>query len=506
MRSKILSIFFFVICANIILIPSPGATPTNMVFVEGGAFQMGGHEIFSDEEPIHDVKISGFYIGEYEVSQKEWLQVMGTNPSLFKGDSNPVDTVSWYDAVEYCNKKSLKEGLQPCYTGTGDNITCNFEADGYRLPTEAEWEYAAGGGMQSHDYFYSGSNNSDEVGYYESNSDDRTQPQGRLKPNELGIYDMSGNTWEWCWDRYDKDYYKKSPVDNPRGALTGDTRIYRGGGGGGRSMWMRRTGRYSNPPGYLHWFMGFRAAKSGCGRLAEGMVYIQGGAFKMGSDKGSSAGERVIHKVTLSSFYMGKYEVTQEEWRAIMGYNRSASRGARTPVHSINYAEVIEYCNKRSRKEGLNPCYTIDGDNITCDFRANGYRLPTEAEWEYAARGGLQSRDYKYSGSNNIDEAAWYGKNSRARPHPVGQKKPNELGFYDMSGNVWEWCWDWFDYNYYTNSPALNPTGPHSGVLRLARGGEWGRDEENSLSTYRFMCEPHMVFRMVGFRVVRTAE
>ena len=165
----------------------------NMIFVEGGTFQMGSNNGDSDEKPVHRVTVSDFYIGKYEVTQKEWYEVMGNNPSRFKGRNLPVEEVSWYDAVEFCNKKSKAEGLTPCYTGSRKNTKCNFSANGYRLPTEAEWAYAARGGIKSKGYKYSGSNTIGDVAWYISNSGSKTHTVGTKKANELGIYDMTGN-------------------------------------------------------------------------------------------------------------------------------------------------------------------------------------------------------------------------------------------------------------------------------------------------------------------------
>ncbi len=204
------------------------AKKNDLIFVKGGTFRMGSND-YSNEKPTHEVILSSFWISKYQVTQKEWQEVMGSNPSHFKGDNLPVEQVSWHDAIEYCNKRSIKEGLTPCYSGNGKNITCNWDADGYRLPTEAEWEYAARGGNKSKGYTYSGSNRLSAVAWYVDNSGHKTHPVGQKSPKELGIYDMSGNVWEWCWDWYDSSYYSISPKRDPRGAASGHDRTLRGG-------------------------------------------------------------------------------------------------------------------------------------------------------------------------------------------------------------------------------------------------------------------------------------
>jgi formylglycine-generating enzyme required for sulfatase activity len=482
-----------------------------MVLVEGGTFRMGTARQVTDEEPVHKVTLKGFYIGKYEVTQAEWKAVMGNNLSLYKGDNLPVENITWYDAVAYCNRRSQMERMTPCYSGEFDNITCDFTATGYWLPTEAEWEYACRGGWKSGNYRYSGSNNPLEVAWYEDNSKACTHPVGQLKPNELGIYDMSGNAWEWCWDWYDENYYKYSPLKNPRGPASGKVRVYRGGGAGGYFYWMRCTGRYFYLPRQKHWFIGLRVVKNGPGipgaKPSEGMVFVKGGSFRMGGSEGIR-GERLVHHVTLDSFYIGKYEVTQEEWMAVMGNNPAEFRFIKNPMNFVHWHGAVEYCNKRSRMEGLTPCYSGSRDQVACNFSADGYRLPTESEWEYAARGGLKSRDYQYSGSDDADEAGWYGENSGNRPHPVGQKKTNELGIYDMSGNVWEWCWDWYDFDYHTHhgNPAINPAGPSTGIGRVFRGGSWKHLKAYLRTTFRNQFETFREYSSIGFRVVRTVN
>lgn len=191
--------------------------------------------------------------------------------------------------------------------------------------------------------------------------------------------------------------------------------------------------------------------------LVSNMVYVEGGTFTMGatSEQGKDAydDERPAHQVTLSSFSIGKYEVTQEEWEAVMGNNPSSFKGAKRPVERVSWNDCQEFIRKLNTMTGKR------------------FRLPTEAEWEYAARGGNKSIGYKYAGSDNLDRVAWYDSNSGNATHDIGQKSPNELGLYDMSGNVWEWCQDWYG-GYYSFSQT-NPSGPSSGSIRVDRGGSW---------------------------------
>lgn len=183
------------------------------------------------------------------------------------------------------------------------------------------------------------------------------------------------------------------------------------------------------------------------------MVYVQSGTFMMGSN--DYAEEKPIHKVSLSSFSIGQTEVTQELWEAVMNTNPSYDKGPKLPVGNVSWNDCQIFISKLNAITGKK------------------FRLPTEAEWEYAARGGNNSKGYKYSGSNNVNDVAWWSLNSGSKPHNVGSKRPNELGIYDMSGNMWEWCQDWFGEKYYSSSPSTNPTGPKSGKQRVTRGGTY---------------------------------
>ncbi len=218
------------------------------------------------------------------------------------------------------------------------------------------------------------------------------------------------------------------------------------------------------------------------------MVYVEGGTFQMGatSEQGRDyySDEIPVHSVTLSDYYIGKFEVTQGLWKAIMDNNNPSNfqNGDDYPKYYVNWEEAQEFCKKLSQLTGKT------------------YVLPTEAQWEYAARGGVKSRGYKYSGSNTIGNVAWYIYNSSSSTHPVATKQPNELGLYDMSGNVWEWCSDW--YGYYSSESQSNPTGPSTGSSRVLRGGSWLDDASYCRVSYRRSNYPSDRSGNCGFRVV----
>jgi len=253
------------------------------------------------------------------------------------------------------------------------------------------------------------------------------------------------------------------------------------------------------------------------------MVYVPGGTFEMGSVRGHSD-ERPVHTVTLSGFYMGKYEITQAQYQAVMGNNpsRFSSDPAsgevqrNRPVEYVTWYDAVEFCNKLSIKEGLQRVYTISGRSpstgypivsatVTADWGKNGYRLPTEAEWEYAAKGGNGSPgNYTYSGSNTVDDVAWYYGHSSIMTHEVGKKSLNGLGIYDMSGNVWEWCWDW--YGDYKSETLSNPVGAATGSSRVIRGGSWDSDANLTRSANRGYTFTLSWDYDLGFRLVRPSD
>lgn len=220
--------------------------------------------------------------------------------------------------------------------------------------------------------------------------------------------------------------------------------------------------------------------------LVDNMIEVEGGTFIMGCTPEQSeeafSDEKPPHKVTLSTFYIGRYPVTQEQWKAVMGSNPSYFQGERHPVEQVNWMDCQDFVDKLSEMTGLK------------------FRLPTEAEWEYAARGGKKGRGYKYSGGDLLSEVAWYNENSCSTSHEVGEKAPNELGLYDMSGNVWEWVQDWKDD--FTEDEQSNPTGPEDGEERICRGGGWNREHDRCRVSYRGDDQPDLRYRSLGLRVV----
>jgi formylglycine-generating enzyme required for sulfatase activity len=423
----------------------------------------------------------------------------------------------------------------------------------------------------------------DVVSWYIDNSDNTTHPVATKAPNELGLYDMTGNVWEWCNDWYHR-YTADAQVD-PMGQATGTNRVLRGGCWNGDANYNRISFRDnftptgSNSSGGMRLVLDmdnspkFRMSETvikvyegksmtvnilnggGSYTVAGGtdfvstsingnqltltgiatgtttvhvtdaatgataiiavivpdrhveeftvngvtfaMVSVNGGTFTMGAtdEQGDDAldREKPAHQVTLSSYRIGETEVTQELWVAVMGSNPSnfSSRNG----YPENLSLPVEYVSWNSCQTFISKLNELTGEH---------FRLPTEAEWEFAARGGTRSMGFKYAGSNDIDAVAWYKDNSNSITHTVGSKAPNELGLYDMSGNVWEWCQDWFDN--YSSSAQTDPTGPATGTICVYRGGGWSNSASYSRVSSRSGRNPTNVFINIGLRLALDSD
>jgi formylglycine-generating enzyme required for sulfatase activity len=549
----------------------------HMVLVKGGTFEMGDvmGDKEKDNETVHTVTLSNFLLAKYELTFDEYDAFCKATGRELPSDSGwgrgkrPVINVDWYDAIEYCNWRSGQEGLQAVYSidkNSKDSNNINTSdtkkwqvtsrsANGYRLPTEAEWEYAARQGGQKV-RFGNGKDiaNPQEINFkalskykkaYSIAGEYRkkTLPVGSFSPNTLDLFDMSGNVYEWCGDWYGP--YPSSASNDPQGATGGSGRVLRGGSWGNNDpVYVRVANRGGLTLSLRHCCIGFRLARAivspekqreletwnkipkndlsslegyvrdnsqssfveeaqhliAAIKAQDQMVLVKGGTFQMGEANKS-------HQVTLSDFLIAKHQLTFEEYDAfrkstgrVLPDDMGWGRGSR-PVIFVSWFDAVDYCNWRSQQEGLGEVYQINQQQVDANWQASGYRLPTEAEWEYAARGGQQSQGFEYAGSNNIDEVAWYSENSGSKTQPAGQKKANELGLYDMSGNVWEWCWDWKAA--YPISATNDPKGPDTGSRRVVRGGSWYGYPARVRVANRSYGTPDLRHGFIGFRLAR---
>jgi formylglycine-generating enzyme required for sulfatase activity len=506
------------------------------------------------EGPRHRVKITKpLYFGMYHTTQAEYEKVMGVNPSAFtekqmKGSAftpplteslaryremigkkakgtdtsrHPVDSATWDEAAEFCRKLSAMPAELAARRV-------------YRLPTEAEWEYACRAGTTTR--WYCGDDEADVVGaaWFKTNADGTTHPVGLKKANAWGLYDMHGNANQWCADWCGDDYYAHSPPSDPTGPPYGSTRVARGGAYLIEPSYFRSAARVHCGPASRWTHLGFRVVadiattgqaqrktadsrrdqmpltpavtqtvspgkESVLGQVAvdlgDGvkleMLWIPAGEFLMGSpdsDKDARPDEKPQHRVRITRpFYLGKYLVTQAQWQAVMGSDPSHVKGPKNPVEMVSWNDCQAFLDKLNTKSG---------------GRGGKFQLPTDAQWEYACRAGSTTRYCFGDEESGLDEFAWYG-NSGGRTHPVGEKKPNAWGLYDMHGNVWEWCGDWLDGGYYARSPVDDPMGPTRGSNRVIRGGGWNGGAGDCRSALRSGDEPGDRDGILGFRVAR---
>ena len=347
----------------------------------------------------------------------------------------------------------------------------------------------------------------------------KTHPVGQKKANELGLYDMSGNVYEWCLDDWNEDSSKQKEEFSRGNDIGGESRVFRGWCFASNPEDCRPRRRLGDEPGFPKWLTGFRIALVPAGKsdtnikttsavnadsvqktysLSDGvklvMVKIEAGSFVMSARDGENESDEKAHIAMLTKdFYIGQTEVTQAQWRAVMGRNPSDYYGEKLPVENISWNDAMSFCEKLNDM-GKAP-------------KGWKFTLPTETQWEYAATGGNKSKGYKYSGSDNIDEVAWYRANSGMKTHPVGQKKPNELGLYDMSGNVLECCLD--DWNKDISEQKeefLRGNDSGGSRYRVFRGGGWSYDAKRCRSSDRFDFYRDDQQDGIGFRVALVSD
>lgn len=455
-----------------------GDVKMEFVLIPAGSFMMGDEQGNENEKPVHRVTIAKpFYLGKHEVTQEQWERLMGRNPSSFKGPGNPVENVNWHDCQTFL--KRLHQKL----AATGAR---------FHLPTEAQWEYACRAGGSCTYCFGDAEENLGEYAWFNDNADCKHHPVGQKKSNAWGLYDMHGNVWEWCADWYGACYYSQSPATDPIGLRCGVTRSLRGGCWAGAAPCCRAAYRHAlaDPAKFHNSCAGLRLACSAEPRanqhqtkmslprrekhttvclsqqrvfdLGGGvnleLVLIPAGSFMMGDANGRD-NEKPVHKVTITRpFYLGKCEVTQHQWEKLMGANPSVFKGPEKPVANVSWHDCQAFLEKLNRR--------LAGDGAR-------FSLPTEAQWEHACRAGGLGAYCFGDAEGELGEHAWFCGSADCHPQPVGQKRPNAWGLYDMHGNVWEWCADWHGACYYTQSPACDPMGPCSGITRVMRGGGW---------------------------------
>jgi formylglycine-generating enzyme required for sulfatase activity len=671
-----LSAGFLAVPAGNFWMGSPGGCPAPVGYPGACTAELGRNA----NEVLHKVTLTNaFELQTTEVTQAQWAALLdGWNPSALAtcGATCPVEALTWFDAVAFANWKSGAAGLTPCYAITDaactdgtvvgssygeclnktrgglasatvklkDSTGTVYTCSGYRLPTEAEWEYAARAGSNTAFYPATGSDgkitqtgktpldpNLDKIGWYGGNSSVTYTGGGDCKgwfpgalrcgtqavagklANAWGFRDLSGNVFEWAWDL--TELYPAGPVQDPTGGSTGKARSLRGGGWGWGANEARSAFRGVFNPDVKGWDIGLRLARTikpcttdccvpscagkqcgddGCGGVCgecpgsaycksnlcvdKGFVLAPAGSFWMGSPEGcpapagypgACAAEKgrlineTLHQVTLTRpFGIQVLEVTQGQWVGAFGWNPSyfSACGLDCPVENLSWFDALAYANKMSVSAGRQECYVffnvkcedgssqgtdswkclnsvrkgIDSATVTLaggvanSYQCSGFRLPTEAEWEYAARAGSTTAFYPSDGNDgrithtgltpldaNLDKIGWYGGNAKATyaggvdvggvligTQPVGQKAANAWGLKDASGNVAEWLFDWF--SVLAADAATDPIGGTTGTGRVIRGGGVANDASGCRSAMRHIGTLGDRAGSVGFRLVRT--
>ena len=511
--------------------------------IPAGQFNMGNPagngDTFGRETPQHVTRITRtFHLGMHEVTQSQYQSVIGENPNYFVGADRPAEQVNWFNAVEFCRQLSQR----PAERSAGRV---------YRLPTEAEWEYACRAGTTTEFSFGNQRNGLPDYGWFDGNAGQTTHDVGLKQPNPWGLYDMHGNVWEWCHDRYAN--YVPGEVTNPVGPAVGQYRVVRGGSWYFDAQRCGSAFRFRRKPDVALGRLGFRVLMCTREQQAQDAVFrlqfrgrpqdghtpqvaehdgpdrvhvqltppqqkvglpivnslgmtlipIPAGQFQMGSRQTDVWGrdrEQPRHQVTIRrAFYLGATEVTQRQWQELMSTTpwkgKHQHRGAdNIPATFVSWDDAVRFCRKLNFRERA----------LQRLPKGAVYRLPTEAEWEYACRAGTTTAFSFGQAHLNLAEYGWFYPNALLGGQSVAQRKPNPWGLYDLHGNVWEWCSDGYA-DGYRSWPASDPRGPRvgSGADRVVRGGSWFSGARFCRSASRRRQAPDTVNDSLGFRVVR---
>ena len=543
-------------------IPQQGAHPSTilgkdgveMVLIPAGEFRMGNYDSQADddEKPVHTVYVDAFYIDKYEVTNAQFKAFVDANPqwqknripkkyhsggylqdwrgnSYPRGKANhPVVYVSWYAAMAYA------------------------QWAGKRLPTEAEWEKAARGGLVDKKYSWGNAIDTSQANY--NGGVGNPTPVAMYAPNGYGLYDMTGNVWEWCLDAYDDGFYARAPRRNPLAGEMNMTelmtnyqnvtipRVLRGGCWLNTAQYVRIANRYRNSPAYTYSNFGFRCTKAVTqgsqevprdvqlekpaipqqgahpstilGKDGAKMVLISAGDFQMGSeDREALRDEQPVHTVYVDAFYINTYEVTNAQFKAFVDANPQWQKN-RIPkkYHGGDYLQDWRG-NSYPRGKGNHPVVYVSWYAAMAYAQWVGKRLPTEAEWEKAARGGLVGKKYPWGNAIPTSQANY--NRDVGNTTPVGIYAPNGYGLYDMAGNAWEWCLDAYDGHFYARSQRRNPLAGEMSLrevsvnyknvknLRVLRGGSWNDVAQDSRVAARYGGSPASTYSRLGFRCAR---
>ena len=530
-----------------------------------GTFIMGSPEYEmgrSSNETQHQVTLpEDFYIGVFEITQKQYSLIYGSNQSVHKGDTRPVERVS-YNTIRGTGSTAGAGWPSYGHAVDSDSFLGKLRAktgQTFDLPTEAQWEYACRAGTST--ALNTGKNLTsldrdsamDEAGRYYYNQNDgkggysEHTKVGSYLPNAWGLYDMHGNVWEWCRD-WRIEHPGSSAVTDPKGPNSGSERVMRGGSWGHITQFCRSATRKNSNPSFSNLCYGFRVvllpyvepdylvvdlntgavtpsstgpdlSDDTCRTTELWLRRIPKGTFTMGSPEGEVGrySNETQHQVAITEdFYIGVFEITQKQFSLIYGSNPSSYKGDTRPVDNVSYNAIRG--TKIIGSAGW-PSYghAVDEDSFLGKLRAKTgqtFDLPTEAQWEYACRAGtttalntgknLTSEDR----DSAMDEAGRYSKNGNdgkggySEHAKVGSYLPNAWGLYDMHGNVVEWCLDWWVSDL-GSSAVTDPKGPNSGSPRVVRGGSWGSYAQYCRSAYRsYIRNPSYYYGYGGFRVV----